>query len=564
MIEDFLTYHNIPYPPHLDGWTEYDYMRILRFKGPIDSVTIPKILQFKEQIEKSGLQTKDVVFDGKKITHIDSAAVAALLMELHQGRQKVAVLNPPEDLKSYLDIFHQKDKIKIFESEEEAVREFNKKEVGSPYLPAMTKTIMTHKCLLLLVALVLFIVALPFFETHATALLYLIFFAFVLLAGIYAVSYNMRHVAGGVLLATPTLVTAWSNMFIRDPQIMNAEMIFLTIFLVYTLSVILLHILAVKKVTVNELFGAMCVYIMIGMAFGVVYALLESLFPGSLTFPPEEGKPKITAFFYFSFVSMSSTGFSGFTAASSLARAIVIVQVIIGVMYVSALIGKLVSANTPDDDGLFDNMDQKSKIDFWSPDMTENFFRQKPILLVLSMAMLNYASSVLMTVLSWPFFMDCMGTSLATILGGLPLGIMAAILYNFAMAFTFWGPSAWAWVFCSVLISFLTWVFYKQGWIDLHKPLHLVGAGVIAGVLNSGAVMLTTHLANLPIYHGTMAVYRFFVTSTGNSVLASVAEKVAVEIADKTISFILVAVAVIFIKDILNWNQKSLSAQRKK
>jgi len=113
-----------------------------------------------------------------------------------------------------------------------------------------------------------------------------------------------------------------------------------------------------------------------------VYALLASIDPKALSYPQGESAPKLTAFFYFSFVSMSSTGFSGFTAVSSLARAIVIVQVIIGVMYVSALIGKLVSANTPDDDGLFDNMPQQNmKTDLWSQELAENFFRQRSILL---------------------------------------------------------------------------------------------------------------------------------------------------------------------------------------
>src|SRR4029077_9286994 len=121
-------------------------------------------------------------------------------------------------------------------------------------------------------------------------------------------------------------------------------------------------------------YGAICVYIMVGMTFGVIYALLESLFPGSLGFPPGEKAPQMTAFFYFSFVSMSSTGFSGFTAVSPLARAIVIVQVIIGVMYVSALIGKLVGANSTKEEGLFNEMEKKLKGEYLNHALTANFF----------------------------------------------------------------------------------------------------------------------------------------------------------------------------------------------
>src|SRR5204863_3551992 len=196
----------------------------------------------------------------------------------------------------------------------------------------------------------------------------------------------------------------------------------------------------------------------------------------------------MTSFFYFSFVSMTSTGFSGITAVSPFARAIAIVQVILGVMYISALIGKLVSANTPDDDGLFDNMEIKLRLDGWGHELAEDFFRQRIPLLVLSMAMLNYSSSVLMTVLHLPFFMDSWGTSLAVVLGGVWAGILAGVIYNLVMAFTFWDPSAWVWMLCNILIALLTWLFLKSGWIDLHKPVKLLAAVVIFGVLMSAVV----------------------------------------------------------------------------
>jgi len=557
MIHDFLKYHNIPYPAHLDGWTELDYARILRFKGDINHTTLPKILEFKAQMEKAGLPKKNLILDGKNVTEIDSSTVAVLLVEMQQNNLKVGLINPPESLKAYFDIFHERDKLRIFTSEEEAVAAFDQKSIRADYFPKVAETLKNNKCLSLLIALIVFIVTLPFFETNSTAVIYLMFFAFVLLSGIYAVSYNMRHVAGGVLLAIPTLVTAWSNMFINDRQILNSEMVFLVIFLVYTLVMILMHVLAVKKVTINELFGAISVYIMIGMTFGVIFALLESIAPGSLSFPEGEVSPKMTAFFYFSFVSMSSTGFSGFTAVSSLARAIVIVQVIIGVMYVSALIGKLVSANTPDDDGLFDNMVQpKLKIDFWSQELAENYFRQRMVLLILSMSMLNYSCSALMTVLNWPFFMDTVGTSLAVVLGGLWAGVLTGIIYNLIMSWTFWDHSYWVWMFCSMFIAVMTWFFMKWGCLDLHKPLKLGWAGIVTGALNSVVVAVITFISGLPIYQGTMTVYRFFSSLTGNHELASIAEKAAVEVADKSIAFLLVAVAVIFIRDVFHWKKQ--------
>ncbi len=555
---DYLTANNIPYPPHFDAWVELDYARILRFKGDVNATTLPGILEFWERLEKSGLPVKNLIMDGAKVSDIDSSTVAAILAEMKKNDHKIGLINVPEELRSYLEILHQSEHLQIFASEKEAVEALNKKEELSAF-PAMRRSLKKNRALSLLIALLMFLITLPFFESNMMGIVYLLFFTFVLLSGIYAVSYNMRHVAGGVLLAAPTLITAWSNVFIRDQQILNAEMTFLTIFLMYTIAVILKHILSVRTVRLNELYGAICVYIMVGMTFGVVYALLHSLDSGAIAFPPGETTASMTSFFYFSFVSMSSTGFSGFTAVSPMARSIVIVQVIIGVMYVAALIGKLVSANTPDDDGLFDHLEAEARLksDMWSQEAVENFFRRRPFLLVLSMAMLNYASSVLMTVLRLPFFMDSWGTSLAVVLGGLWPGVISGIIYNLVMAWTFWGPQAWVWMFCNILVAVLTLVFLKAGWIDLHKPVKLLAAGVLTGIVNSGVVALITYAANMPIYQGTMAVYHFFMNMTGKETFASAAEKVAVEVADKTIAFLLVAVAVIFIRDLFDWGKKA-------
>ena len=42
MTPDFLKQQNIPYPPHLAGWEELEYYRILRFKGAVTGEKLPR------------------------------------------------------------------------------------------------------------------------------------------------------------------------------------------------------------------------------------------------------------------------------------------------------------------------------------------------------------------------------------------------------------------------------------------------------------------------------------------------------------------------------------------
>src|SRR6185503_4480178 len=121
MIDDFLKHHHIPYPPHLHGWREYEHARILRFKGDINSATLPAIMAFKAQLDGAGLPRKNLIIDGAQVTDVDSSTVAALLLELKNMYQKIGLINTPPELKSFLELLHQKASIPTYASEEEAL-----------------------------------------------------------------------------------------------------------------------------------------------------------------------------------------------------------------------------------------------------------------------------------------------------------------------------------------------------------------------------------------------------------------------------------------------------------
>ena len=55
MAADFLQQNNIPCPSLLAGWEELEHVRILRFKGPVNGETLPKMLQLRDQLQKAGL-----------------------------------------------------------------------------------------------------------------------------------------------------------------------------------------------------------------------------------------------------------------------------------------------------------------------------------------------------------------------------------------------------------------------------------------------------------------------------------------------------------------------------
>jgi anti-anti-sigma factor len=111
--------------PFIETFEEVSNVRILRFKGSLDSKTVPEILKLKHQLEKYGdINKNNVLIDFKKVTHIDSAAIAALLIrlsELQHHDKKLGLINVTEQLKILLDIFKTNELFIIFDSEEAAL-----------------------------------------------------------------------------------------------------------------------------------------------------------------------------------------------------------------------------------------------------------------------------------------------------------------------------------------------------------------------------------------------------------------------------------------------------------
>jgi len=51
------------------------------------------------------------------------------------------------------------------------------------------------------------------------------------------------------------------------------------------------------------------------------------------------------------------------------------------------------------------------------------------------------------------------------------------------MAFTLWGLPNWVWGFANVVIAGITMVCVKMGWADLRRPLRLIPAFLLFGLV---------------------------------------------------------------------------------
>ncbi len=118
-----------------------------------------------------------------------------------------------------------------------------------------------------------------------------------------------------------------------------------------TAALVLRHLFRSERVTVDVISASVCVYLLLGVLWAVAYSLLETLDPGSFLFAFAAGDETRSMSFggeesifplYFSFVTMSTLGYGDILPASSSARMFATVEAIMGQIYLTVLVARLV------------------------------------------------------------------------------------------------------------------------------------------------------------------------------------------------------------------------------
>ena len=102
---------------------------------------------------------------------------------------------------------------------------------------------------------------------------------------------------------------------------------------------------AAGAVTVEALTGVLSIYVLLGMFFSFVYGAVDTI--GDESFFAEVADPVRGDFLYYSFTTLTTTGFGDFTAASELGRTLSVVEAMTGEIYLVTVVALIVSNLRP-------------------------------------------------------------------------------------------------------------------------------------------------------------------------------------------------------------------------
>lgn len=205
-----------------------------------------------------------------------------------------------------------------------------------------------HRFLLLFLFLILTLALYPFAESNASS-----YTAFrlvgtaVILLSVYAVGFRRSLLIMALVLAVPRLFQHFVYTH-TDASLVSILSICLSfVFDVFVIVVMLRRVYLCDEPNAETIFGALSIYLLIGYTFASVYGMLATLQPRAFYLDPltnTHSIPNRFDFIFYSFGTQTALGASGIDPATSQARALTVIQSMLGIFYLAVLIARLMSA----------------------------------------------------------------------------------------------------------------------------------------------------------------------------------------------------------------------------
>ncbi len=170
------------------------------------------------------------------------------------------------------------------------------------------------------------------------------------LISVYAAKIHRGLLVLALILAVPTLFQRILLPKISASSFSIFNMVLSFIFDILIIVVIFRHVFAREQTNSETIFGALCIYLLVGLSFASAYGMVATFEPKAFYLDPRTNlhiTPDRFDFIYYSFATMTSLGASGMTPVSSQARSISVLEAILGVLYLAVLIARLMGAYRP-------------------------------------------------------------------------------------------------------------------------------------------------------------------------------------------------------------------------
>ncbi len=194
----------------------------------------------------------------------------------------------------------------------------------------------------------LLIVLFPFVKGDIGAFVFSILFSLILISSVLTAGDNPRVRLLGLSLMAIAVGSRWAYFLVGGLILNEIAYLFGTLTLALVSLLLFLALFTTKEVSSRTIWQAISAYLLLGLAWASFYASIEALVPGSFrdsVFP--DVAMSFSTMIYFSFVTLATLGYGDILPTTQEARGLIIIEVLMGVLYMAILISRLVGTWQP-------------------------------------------------------------------------------------------------------------------------------------------------------------------------------------------------------------------------
>jgi hypothetical protein len=209
----------------------------------------------------------------------------------------------------------------------------------------------TSKFRLLLVALLTLLVVQPILGNDELArVCYTSIWSIVLIVTIFAISDVRWQRFVGLGLGLPILPLIWSRHCLTRSAAEALELPTFGLAAIFfaIVAVMVMQHLVRYEVTADNVAGAVCAYLFLGLGIGTLFSIIETLQPhsfqaaGHLDQQLADPAQRRSTLVYFSFVTLTTAGYGDVVPATPLTRTLAMLEALLGQFYLAILVAGLV------------------------------------------------------------------------------------------------------------------------------------------------------------------------------------------------------------------------------
>ncbi len=208
---------------------------------------------------------------------------------------------------------------------------------------------------ILLLALVGQLIVLPLFEQHPLVR-FLVNFTYTLMfvSGVLLFFSRRSQLVPALPILLIVVSISWVSYFVDHPTLFVVDCVLDAFFFAMLAGFLVVRVMKRHLATLQSVFGSVNAYLLLGLAWAMLYWATERIEGETLDFPnppaststnhPEKSITSFSTVVYFSFVTMSTLGYGDIRPATPMTRTLAWMQSVTGQFYLAILVARVVSA----------------------------------------------------------------------------------------------------------------------------------------------------------------------------------------------------------------------------